>query len=217
MKSSELKSGGISAILSGLLYVFGFIALFTFMKPVSSEELSSKLAFLVANKTAYQSWMLLIYVVFGILLVIMTNSLISAFELVESSWKKITPIFGYIWAGLVIASGMIGSVGLNAVSELYLTDKGAAVMLWRTVEVVQDGLGGGVEIVGGVWVLLISLMGLKHPAFSLSLNLNGIIVSIAGTLTIIPSLDFMASIFGLTQIIWFIWVGIVIIQTSSKN
>lgn len=54
-----------------------------------------------------------------------------------------------IWAGLVIASGMVASVGLEAVATLHAKDVAQAVTAWVAIAAIQDGLGGGVEIVGG--------------------------------------------------------------------
>ena len=79
---------------------------------------------------------------------------------------------------------------------------------WVAISAVQDGLGGGVEIVGGLWVLLISVSALRSNVFPKALNCIGIVVGIAGLLTIIPPLGDLGAVFGLGQILWFVWIGI---------
>jgi hypothetical protein len=114
---------------------------------------------------------------------------------------------------LVIASGMIASVGLTAVEKIHENQPQEAASLWSTLGVGQNGLGGGVEVVGGVWVLLISLWswrsGIMMPTW---LNVIGLIVGSAGILTLVPSLSSLGAVFGLTQIVWFIGLGAVLLQ-----
>jgi hypothetical protein len=163
----------------------------------------------------FQVWNLVIYVVFGIALVVLTTVLHRVLDRPGSIWMSIASPFGFIWAGLVIASGMIASVGLTAVAEGYASNPEQAAQLWSTLGVIQNGLGGGVEVVGGVWVLLISLWSLRRriglPAW---LNAIGLIVGTAGSLTIVPALSGLGAIFGLTQIVWFLGLGFVLWRLS---
>ncbi|MEN1729422.1 MAG: hypothetical protein AAGJ52_13380, partial [Pseudomonadota bacterium] len=125
---------------------------------------------------------------------------------------------GFIWAGLVIASGMIASVGLSTVAEVHVNDPEAAASLWSTIGVLQNGLGGGVEIVGGLWVLLISLGSWREATgFPTWLNGLGFIVGVAGILTLIPSLTSLGAVFGLTQIAWFLGVAAVLRRSRAPE
>ncbi len=218
LKSNNQIIGGISAIIVSCLYVFGFTILFSILQPTIDETKSGfdKLKFIIDNKTIYQTWILLIYVLFGIVLVPLTVSLSENFKEQNTIWTKITPVFGFIWAGLVIASGMIGVIGIDSVSTIYDLDSNAALTFWKTIEAIQNGLGGGVEIIGGLWVFLISLVGLKQSVFNKFLNYFGLIVGCAGILTIIPGLNDLGAVFGLTQIVWFIWIGIAMIKNGRK-
>jgi hypothetical protein len=61
-------------------------------------------------------------------------------------------VFGLIWAGLVIASGMVYDIGLGTVVDLYAQDSAQAVSAWLAIEAVYNGLGGEHEIPeGGVF------------------------------------------------------------------
>jgi len=88
------------------------------------------------------------------------------------------------------------------------------MLLWSSVSTISEGLGGGNEIVGGIWVLLISIIALKGQLFSKPLIFLGVLVGIAGILTIYP-LEIFTEIFGISQIIWFLWVGIFLIRNPS--
>ncbi len=219
MKNKNQLIGGISGMIEASLYIFGFTILFSILQPTIDETQSGldKLKFMIDNKSIYQAWILLIYVVFGIVLVPLTVSINENFKDHSTIWVKITPVFGFIWSGLVIASGMIGVIGMDAVATIYASDTNAALTAWNTIEAIQNGLGGGVEIIGGLWVFLISITSLKQSAFNKRLNYFGLIVGGAGILTIIPDLKDLGAVFGLTQIVWFIWLGMVMIKNGRKN
>ncbi len=216
MKNKNQIIGGVSAIIEACLYIFGFIILFSILQPSIDETKSGldKLQFIIDNKTIYQIWVLLIYVVFGIVLVPLTVAINENFKNQTSIWTKITPVFGFIWSGLVIASGMIAVIGIGAVATIKNVDSNSALTAWQTINAIQDGLGGGVEIIGGIWVFLISIAGIQQAVFPKFLNYFGLIVGGAGILTIIPSLKDLGAVFGLTQIVWFLWIGVVMIKNG---
>ncbi|MGA7758441.1 MAG: hypothetical protein WCA57_11425 [Ilumatobacteraceae bacterium] len=59
-------------------------------------------------------------------------------------------------AGLAIAAGMVSNIAIGTVTDLNDTDPAAAETVWSALDSVQNGLGGGNEIAGGVWILLVS-------------------------------------------------------------
>jgi hypothetical protein len=147
----------------------------------------------------------------------LTVSINENFKEQTTIWTKITPVFGFIWSGLVIASGMIAVIGIDSVATINIVNSNSALTTWHIIEVIQNGLGGGVEIIGGIWVFLISMTGLNQKSFNKFLNYFGLIVGSAGILTIIPGLKDLGAIFGLTQIVWFLWIGIAMIKNGLKN
>lgn len=68
------------------------------------------------------------------------------------------------------------------------------------------------EIVGGLWVLLISVASLRSTALPGALGHLGVFVGAAGILTVVPSLAELGTVFGLGQIVWFAWLGIIMIR-----
>ena len=118
---------------------------------------------------------------------------------------KTATIFGFIWAGLVIASGMVANIGASVIVEVAGKDPDQAASLWLAMHFVVDGLGGGNEIVGGLWILLISWAGLLYRKFPKALSYLGIAVGAAGTVTLFPALTELGAVFGLGSIVWFLW------------
>ncbi len=214
------RPGGYAALLQACCYVFGFVLLVTVMNPGDTAGWTSvqKLEFVLQREALFQLWNLVIYVVFGAALVVLTTVLHRALEQTGSLWMPTATPFGFIWAGLVVASGMIASVGLSEVSSLYASDPREAARLWSTLSVVQRGLGGGVEFVGGVWVLLVSVASLRaRRLFSKALNGIGIIVGLAGIATVVPPWSGLGAVFGLAQIVWFIGVGVVLLRAGDEG
>jgi hypothetical protein len=120
--------------------------------------------------------------------------------------------FGLIWGGLVFASGMVFNVGLGTVVDLYGSDPAQAAPVWLAIAAVQGGLGGGNEIVGGLWVLLVSWAALRAGGLPRALNFYGVVIGVAGLFSIVPALEVLGVIFGLGSIVWFAWVGIVMLR-----
>jgi Domain of unknown function (DUF4386) len=211
------KSGGIAALIEAFAYIVGFIASATVLNPgnVSSWSAVEKLAFVLDKKALFQLSNICIYVIFGIALVVLALSLHERLQAKANGMMKVATALGLIWAGLVIASGMIGNIGLDAVARIYAQNPEQAALAWRVISAVQDGLGGGVEIVGGVWLVLISLAALHAQQFSKPLNWLGVLVGMAGVLTAAPPLADMAIIFGLGQIIWFAWLAVLLLRTQK--
>ena len=74
------------------------------------------------------------------------------------------------------------------------------------------GIGGGVEFVGGLWMLLVSWAALRAKKLSGLLNYLGMVIGVVGILTVIPALKVLQDVFGLTQIVWFLWIGIIMLR-----
>jgi uncharacterized membrane protein HdeD (DUF308 family) len=100
------------------------------------------------------------------------------------------------------------SGGLSAILE--------AVIYIVAFIIVTEGLGGGNEVVGGVWVILLSFAALKERSFPKPLIFLGIIVGLVGILTIYPA-DLFTDFFVISQIIWFIWLGIFMLRNAPKS
>ena len=216
------KSGGIAALFEILAYVIGFGVMATLLNPGNTEGWSSaqKLAFVLERKALYQTWTIFIYVAFSIALVVLTVALHERLIYRAPELMKIATPFGLIWAGLVIASAMVASVGLEAVATIYARDVAQASSVWLTIQVIQviqNWLGGGVELVGGVWVLLISVALFRSLAFPKLLGYLGVVVGLSGVLTVVPLFKDLTIVFGISQSFWFAWIGVAMMRGATAN
>ncbi len=217
MQGSLQKIGGIAAVFQALAYIAGFTVLIFLLTPEHADTLSDteKLRFLLDNRILFQTWILIIYVLFGVALVVLVIALNERLKNHSSAILQTATVFGFIWAAMVIASGMIANVGLDTVAKIFTKDQEQATTIWFSIEAVHNGIGGGVEIVGGVWVLLISWVALKYKALPRWLNYIGLIVGVAGILSVVPGFSAVGTFFGLVQIVWFAWMGAFLLRNQQ--
>ena len=214
------RAGGVAALVEALAYVVGFAVLATLLNPGPTEGWSAaqKLLFVLERKAIYQAWTAFIYVLFGVALVVLAVALHERIKVASAALMAVATPFGFIWAGLVIASGMVAIVGLESVARLHAQDGAQAVSAWAAIGAIQNGLGGGVEIVGGLWVLLVSAASLRSGALPRLLNYFGLFIGVAGILTVAPPLGELGTIFGLGQILWFTWIGVLLLRrVDARN
>lgn len=211
------KMGGAAALIEALTYIVGFTLALTLLADFTAGTMDrgEALTFLADNYALLYTWNMTIYVVNGIFLVVLALALYERLKAGSPALAQTGTAFGLIWAGLVLASGMLILIDLDVVGKLYLQDPAQADLAWLILSAVEKGLGGGIEIVGGVWVLLISVAALRSGGLPRALNYLGVIIGVAGILTIIPPISEIGAVFGLGFILWFFWVGIVMLRDRS--
>lgn len=210
------KLAGISSISEAVIYLSAFIYFGAFWSYPSAGKAAEKMAYLADNFLVVSSIYFLIYVVFGVLLAVIVVALYETLKHTNNPAVVIGTLFGAVWVGLVIASGMISTVGLSHALELMDANPEAAFEMWSTFAVISESLGGGNELVGGLWVLLISLAALQAQEFSSKLNYLGLFIGAAGLATVYPA-DVFTEIFGVTQIVWFIWLGTELLRKENSS
>jgi hypothetical protein len=210
------KLGGIAALYAAAAYLVGFSLWGGVLDYSSDLEPAQKVASFVENQGLWYFLNLVVYIVWGFFMIVLALALHERLKAGSPTLMQTATAIGLIWAGLVIASGMISNIGIETVVGLNDTDSTQAASVWVAIDAVRDGLGGGNEIVGGLWVVLVSWAALQAGGFSKALNTLGMAVGVAGILSAIPPLGELASVFGLTQIVWFIWLGVVMLRSSSS-
>ena len=206
------KFGGFAALYAGIAYIVGMIG---FLLVVGwPEDPVQQVNVLVNNQSAQHMLYLIVYQIWAVVLVVLTLALYERFKTISPAMVQIVTAIGIIWATLVIASGMIFNIGMETVVNLYGKDPAQATTVWLVIESVTNGIGGGNEIVGGLWMLLISWVALQAGGFPKALNYLGVVVGAAGILSALPALGDVGLIFGLVQIVWFIWLGIVLLRSN---
>ncbi|AZQ58300.1 hypothetical protein EJ994_05560 [Maribacter sp. MJ134] len=211
------KLGGFCSISLGLIYIIAFIVYGGILAyPKADATDIERVNFLSENYVMLSTTNLISYVLFGILLAVLVVSIHQKIKDNLPNFSILASVFGVIWVGLVIASGMIANIGLNSVIKIGIEEPQKAISIWTSTGIVSEGLGGGNEIVGAIWVLLLSIAALKYSFFSKPLNFLGLLVALAGILTILPFVVFK-EIFGISQIVWFVWIGIAMIRKPHKS
>lgn len=219
MNSSLQKSGGLAAFGCMIAYIVGFLVYLTLLESAqygsSAVPATQHVAFLVEHQTLLYAWNLIIYVASGVFLAVLTPALHDRLKLHAPALSQTAAVFGLIWSGLVIASGMVANIGTSMIVKLQATNLDQAAILWRSHALMINGLGGGNEIVGGLWIFLSSLAAKQTGQFSKGFNILGLIVGAAGLVTVIPPLSEVGSIFGLGSIIWFGWLGTLLLKKHA--
>jgi len=212
------KLGGLAALYEAIAYIAGMVFFIGVVNYIAVEDPIQKVALLVDNQGMMTLINLIIYVVFGIALVVLSLALHDRLRQGSPAIAQAATAFGLIWATVVIASGMIFNIGMGVVTELYSTDPAQAATVWLAIHAVFNGIGGGVEVLGGLWTLLVSWAALRTGSFSKALNGLGTVVGLAGIATIVPAFGEIGGIvFGLGQIVWFAWLGIVMLRSQSAS
>ncbi|GLX83715.1 DUF4386 family protein [Thalassotalea eurytherma] len=210
------KAGGVAAIFEALIYILAFVFFGAYWHYPVDANAAQKFAYLAENHLALSIVNFTMYVLFGVLLAILVLALYERLKKSAPTLSQIAAVFGVVWVGLVIASGMIANIGLATTIGLSAKDPEQAMTVWIAIYAVIEGLGGGNEVVGGIWVLLLSFAALKATELPKTLNYVGIFVGLAGIGTIYPA-DVLTEIFGVSQIVWFFWLGIAMMKNSHSK
>lgn len=214
---SSSRAGAIGGLVAAGAFIFGIAMYITNMSDYVDGDFTraESVDFLVDHQGTFYVWYFVMFLVFGIAIIPLARSLRERLVDVSPELADIGAVFAYIWAGLMFATGMTHNIGVAAIADLDETDPAAAEALWSSVNTVVDGLGGGNELVGGMWILLVSLAAWGTTRLPRGLNVLGLISAAAGLITIIPGLTEVGMIFGLGSIAWFAWAGVVLFRTPT--
>lgn len=213
----QQKVGGLAALYLAAAFVAAMPYFLVFVKYQSAVDPAEKVALLVGNHNSMQAMHLITYVIFGIVLAVLALALHERLRDGAPTLTQAATAVGLIWAVVLVASGMIFNAGMAAVVGLHATSPVQAVSAWQAIEPVTEGLGGsGGELLGGLWVLLVSVAALRTGGLPKVLNWFGVAIGTAGVLSVVPVLKDLAYGFGLLQIVWFVWLGIVMLRTTSR-
>ncbi len=213
----QQKVGGFAALYLAAAYMVAMPYFLLFVQYKNARDTAEKVTMLVGNHDSMRIMYLVTYVVFGIVLAVLVLALYAILKHRTPTLAQAATAIGLIWAVVLVASGMIFNAGMEAVVGLHATNPVQAVTIWQAIEPVTDGLGGsGGELLGGLWVLLVSVAALRTGGLSKVLNWLGVAVGSAGVLSVVPVLKDLALGFGLLQIVWFVWLGIIMLRTSAQ-
>lgn len=210
------KSGAFAAFYLAAAYLIGIALFLVVLDYPSLTDPAQKVALLVEQQTVIFWTNVLMYVFFGLVLVVLALALYDRLKAGAPALAQVATVMAIMWAGLLVASGMVANAGIAPVLALYAQDPAQAALTWQGFETVASGLGNGNgEILGGVWTLLVSLAALRGGGLPKALNFLGLLVGAVGIVSILPGLTDLVGIFGLSQILWFVWLGVTLLRKTD--
>lgn len=211
------RNGGFAAIGMAFCYICMFIVFGALLSFPDTKDLLEKLHYISEQHLLLAFAYSVGYLLFGCLLIVTVQAMHNLLQRGHSSLLNTASLFGLFWVFLMMCAGMTALIGMDMIIDLVNDKPDVAIALFYSNNMMVDALGGGIELVGGLWVLLISIVGLRDQQFSKGLNLLGIWVGVFGVLTILHTIPYLKEIFGLSQIIWFIWLGINLLNTEHGS
>lgn len=211
----QQKIGGGAALYMAFAYLLAmpyFLIVVDYLGAITAKD---KVELIINNFNSMYSMYLITYVFFGIVLGILAFSLYDRLKIDSSPLIRIATFIGLLWSFSLTISGMIYNYGMITTINLSKIDLLQAQENWQSIEPIAMGLGGaGGELLGGLWVFLISLIAHKSKGLPKLLNWLGFLIGISGVLSTIPFLHDVGMIFGILQIFWLIWLGIVLLKSK---
>jgi Domain of unknown function (DUF4386) len=209
------KAGGIAALYIAVAYLAA-IPYFVVLVSYPSVVDPVRKVILLRDNYASMYWMhVLSFEFVALALIVVTLALYQRLKELAPSTTQFATVVGLVRAGLLLASVMVFNYGMGAVVQLYATAPAQAVSAWQVIEPVAGALGGsGAELLGGVWFLLLSAVALRAKVLPSALNWLGVGIGAAGILSLVPALSGLEVAFELLTIVWFCWLGIVMLRTK---
>lgn len=214
------RAGGWAALGQAATFIIGMILFATVVASADygalDTDVGEHLRFLADNTLLLNVWYAAIYLAFGAFLVVQSLALLS--RVGASFMARVGTAFGLIWATLMFAVGMTAMIGSDMVLDVAAQDSALAASMWATIQMLIQGLGGGIELVGGLWITLMSVAALRSRSLPKNLNYLGLVVGAAGILTttlLLP--DVLTALFGLGIIVWYVWIGITMLRSERPT
>ena len=210
------KIGGIAALYEAAAYIVGMVGFLTIVDVSGVTNPVEQVALMADNQAFLYTMHLIVYVLWAVFLVVLALALYERLKAGSPAMAQTATVFGVIWATVIIVAGMIHNAGMENVVDLYGQDPAQAATVWLAIDSVFEGLGGSNEVLGGIWILLISWAALRAGEFPRALNYLGLAIGVAGIVSVVPALaEYFIYIFALGQIVWFVWLGIVLLRSSQ--
>lgn len=216
--AGQQKAGGLAALYLALAYLIAMPYFLIAVDYPSVVDPVKKVALLAENRGSMHVMYLITYVIFGIVLAVLALALYARLKDGMPAAMRAATAVGLIWAFVLVAGGMIFNSGMGTVAGLYHSHPDQAVSAWQAIEPVADGLSGANgEILGGIWVLLVSWAALRSGGLPRMLSWLGLGIGAVGVLSVVPVLKDATYVFGLLQIVWLVWLGIAMLRTTESR
>lgn len=219
---TSARSGGIAAIGQACCFVVGLALFGGVVAPSGFGDLTTdpaeQVAYLVDHQGLLAVGHAVIYLLFGALLVVQALALHGLLVTRAPLLARVATAFAVVWAALMFAAGMTAIVGADMVATLSGSDPGLASSLLLSLQMVTEGMGGGIELVGGLWLLLVSVAAARAGLLPRWLNVLGIVAGAAGLAsTALAVGDAAIAVFVTAAVTWYVGVGTALLRGRVRT
>lgn len=218
MKQSQrsLKPfAGAAFIGMALCYITLFIIYGVILSTPADANAAEKIAYLIENKDLFNVTYVLGYVLFSCLLCFCVYVISGLYQQVSQPAMVMATLFGYFWVVVLLCTGMIGISSHELLASYSASNPAAAEVIYYAKILMTESLGGGIEFIGGVWLLLFGAISCRHGLLSKSLSVFTLVKGTIGVATLFSAESVLRDLFGITGIVWFLWMGMVMIKKPS--
>ena len=127
------------------------------------EDPSGSLSFLLDHQAELAGWYFVLYLLGGAAMALVSLGVGERLSSVPAL-ARVSTALGLIWSGMLVASGSIALVGQHAAVELHAQNPDLALSTWVSTSVVQDALGGGIEVAGALWAAVVGFAALRSQS-----------------------------------------------------
>lgn len=209
------KLAGAAFIAMALCYITLFAIYGAVLSTPTEATTAGKIAYLVENKVLFNFTYVLGYVVFACLLCFCVYATTNLYQYASKATMTMASLFGYFWVVVLLCTGMIGITSTELLATYSNSNPAAAEVIYFGRILMTESLGGGIEFIGGVWLVLLAIVSFRHKLFSKALTVFTLVKGVIGLITVICADTILRDLFGITGIVWFIWMGIALIKKPS--
>ena len=214
------KFSGIAALICAATYLLAMGLAATLLTPMFDNALpyNQFIAFYLPHQSLVFVWHFTMYLVNGTFLALLPLPLYQHLKTNAPALSLVSACFGLLWTGLVFASGFISLYGWDVIGKLAATSPSEAATLRLVVYNISTGIDTSDRFLGCLWVLLASCAALRTKQLARPLNYLGLVIGAAGILSsCVPGLATLGIAFGLGVIVWWIWLGVVLLRGTQKQ
>lgn len=200
------KLAAISAVYCGLSYIAGMFVYLYILQYNNATTAAAQIDITSSKAVLMHITTLHTYVLFSFAIILIATYLYLKLKDQQQALGLLSLIIGIIWSTILIASGFISMT----VTSMFMS--GAEITglenAWQALDIIKNALGGGNELIGGVFTGLLSLAMYKARFSSMLTSGLGAIVFVGGFISSLPYLaEVGIGIFVISQILWFFSLG----------
>ncbi|MGD9750773.1 MAG: DUF4386 family protein [Acidimicrobiia bacterium] len=216
--SARQTAGGIAALYLAVALLGAIPYFLVVVDYPAAKSAADKIDLIADHYASLYAVYLLTYVAFGLAVGVLALALWERLRAAAPTTARMAAAVGLLWAGVLVASGLIFTYGMTTVHDLAPSQFADAVTTWRSVEPVAMALGGaGGELLGGLWVLLVGTVVVRGGHLPGQLGWLGVVIGAIGVASVLPALHDATVAFGLLQIVWFAWLGLLLLRTGPTQ